>query len=77
MILPKGLPILLAISSQSLAQTVADSTIVVTARRVEEKALDVPLKINVVPASDIASGSVESLQALAARVPGLSFEGRS
>jgi len=74
MILPKGLPILLAISSQSLAQTVADSTIVVTARRVEEKALDVPLKINVVPASDIASGSVESLQALAARVPGLSFE---
>lgn len=74
MIWPNGLPILLAISSQSLAQTVADSTIVVTARRIEEKALDIPLKIDVIPASEIAAGSVEGLQTLAARVPGLSFE---
>jgi len=48
--------------------------IVVTARRVDERAIDVPLNIAVVAAADMGGGAVTDLQTLAARVPGLTFE---
>lgn len=50
------------------------SAIVVTARREAERAQDVPLKLDVIEAEAIGTGGVDGLQALAARVPGLSFE---
>lgn len=49
-------------------------TIIVTARRADEAASEVPLKLSVIPADAIAAGSVESLQSLAARIPGVTFE---
>lgn len=48
--------------------------IIVSARRAEEQAMDVPLKISVLPAEDLGAGAVSDLQSLAARVPGLTFE---
>jgi len=50
------------------------SEIVVTARRVEEKPLDVPLSISSVSAEQIGAGSIEGLQSLANKIPGLFFE---
>jgi len=48
--------------------------IVVTARRADERAIDVPLNIAVIPAGSMGTGAVADLQSLAARVPGLAFE---
>ena len=48
--------------------------IVVTARRADERAIDVPLNIATIPASGMGAGAVADLQSLAARVPGLTFE---
>lgn len=48
--------------------------ILVTARRADERAIDVPLNIATIPASDIGAGAASDLQSLAARVPGLTFE---
>ena len=48
--------------------------IVVTARRIDERPIDVPLAVDVVPADAIGPGGVDSLQSLAAKIPGLSFE---
>ncbi len=48
--------------------------IVVTARRADERAIDVPLNIAVVPAGDMGAGAVTDLQTLAGRIPGLTFE---
>ena len=48
--------------------------IVVTARRIDERPVDVPLVVDVVPADAIGPGGVDSLQSLAAHLPGLSFE---
>ena len=48
--------------------------IVVTARRADEQAIEVPLNIASITADDIGAGAVADLQALAARVPGLTFE---
>jgi iron complex outermembrane receptor protein len=74
MIQPCGLLLPLTLSSACFAQTMAESTIVVTARKLEEKALEVPLETHVMSGDEISTGSVEGLQTLAARVPGLSFE---
>ncbi len=49
--------------------------IVVTARRTDERANDVPLNIHVIPAMSIGAGAAADLQTLAARIPGLTFEG--
>jgi iron complex outermembrane receptor protein len=49
-------------------------SIVVTARRSDERAMEVPLNIASIPASDMGAGAVADLQSLAARVPGLTFE---
>ena len=49
-------------------------SIVVTARRSDERAMEVPLNIASIPASEIGAGAVSDLQSLAARVPGLTFE---
>ena len=48
--------------------------IVVTARRAEERAQDVPLHVDVISSADIRPGAIENLQSLASHVPGLSFE---
>lgn len=50
------------------------TTIIVTARRQEERESEVPLAISRVDSRDIGAGAIYSLQSLAARVPGLSFE---
>ena len=50
------------------------SEIIVTARRVTEDALRVPLAIDVVERSRLETGDVSSQQALASAVPGLSYE---
>jgi iron complex outermembrane receptor protein len=64
----------LAMPLPCLAGEPSDPTIVVTARRIDEHAQEVPLNVAVIPAGDITTGGVEGLQTLAARVPGLSFE---
>lgn len=56
------------------AETEEGQAIVVSARRAEELAIDVPLKISVVPAEELGAGAVSDLQSLAARLPGLTFE---
>lgn len=48
--------------------------IIVTARRADERAMEVPLNIAVVTGEEIGAGAVTDLQSLAARVPGLTFE---
>jgi iron complex outermembrane receptor protein len=48
--------------------------VVVTARKVSEPALAVPLSIQVLDRQTLQRGSVDGLYALAARAPGLSFE---
>lgn len=64
----------LAMPSASSAEPVGDPLIVVTARRIDEIAADIPLDIAVISRSGIGPAAVNSLQSLAARVPGLSFE---
>ncbi|HKX77269.1 MAG TPA: TonB-dependent receptor [Novosphingobium sp.] len=49
-------------------------TIIVTARRQDERFAEVPLAVDVVDRDAIGPGSVSSLQSLALRLPGLSFE---
>lgn len=49
-------------------------TIIVTARRLDERFADVPLAVDVVDRDAIGPGAVSSLQTLASRLPGLSFE---
>ena len=49
-------------------------TIIVTARRQDERFADVPLSVDVVDRDAIGPAGVESLQSLAMRLPGLSFE---
>ena len=58
----------------AFGQEGSDTLIVVTARRQSEKLMDVPLAVDVVPASSIGPGGVDNLQSLAAHVPGLSYE---
>ncbi len=58
----------------ALAEEEREEAIVVTARRQNERLPDIPLAINAFGAQDLGTGAIESLQALAARVPGLSFE---
>lgn len=48
--------------------------VMVTARKFAEPARSAPLVVDVVPASRLVAGDVDGLGALAARVPGLSFE---
>lgn len=57
-----------------VAEDASFQSIIVTARRQEERFFDVPLSVDVVPADRIGSGAIEGLQSLAAHVPGLSFE---
>jgi iron complex outermembrane recepter protein len=58
----------------SLAEKKRDEIIVVTARRLDERLPDIPLAINAFGAQDLGAGAIDSLQSLAAQVPGLSFE---
>jgi iron complex outermembrane receptor protein len=58
----------------ALAEEPDPETIIVTARRQEERFLNVPLTVNVVPAERIGAGAINSLESLASHVPGLSFE---
>ena len=50
------------------------AAIIVTARRQEEREAEVPLTISHIDARNIGTGAINGLQALAAQVPGLSFE---
>lgn len=56
------------------AETALLDEIIVTARREAELLRSVPLNVNVIGADEIDAGSVEDLQTLAARIPGLTFE---
>jgi iron complex outermembrane receptor protein len=64
----------LAAPSPARAEGTGDPVIVVSARRVDERAEDVPLDVAIIGADGIGVGGVDGLQNLAARVPGLSFE---
>jgi len=63
-----------AIPVPALAEEASPESIIVTARRQEERFHDVPLAVDVVTAKTIATGGVTNLQTLASHVPGLSFE---
>jgi len=56
------------------AEEAGNPIIIVTARRMEEQTLDVPLQVNSLDGGEIEAGSVDGLQSLSLRVPGLSFE---
>lgn len=58
----------------ALAGSSDGPTIIVTARRLEERLHDVPLAVDAIPSKEIDAASVRSLQSLSAHVPGLSFE---
>jgi iron complex outermembrane receptor protein len=67
--------LLLAAPIASLAGTeLLLDEVVVTARKVSEPALEVPLAMQVLDRQALQRGSVDGLYALAARAPGLSFE---
>jgi iron complex outermembrane recepter protein len=63
-----------AAPTPAIASEDGDDTIVVTARRQDERLVDVPLAISVIDTQSLGAGEVDSLQTLAARVPGLNFE---
>jgi iron complex outermembrane recepter protein len=63
-----------ALPVPAFADEDGQTTIIVTARRQEERASEVPLAISRFDTRDIGTGAIDSLQSLAARVPGLSFE---
>jgi len=63
-----------AIPVPALAEEASPESIIVTARRQEERFHDVPLAVDVVTAKTIATAGVTNLQTLASHVPGLSFE---
>ena len=58
----------------AFAQAGTPEDIIVTARREPEVLRGIPLDVRVMAGDTIAAGSVNGLQTLAARVPGLSFE---
>jgi len=57
------------------AQSERPAEILVTARRQAERQVDVPLAVDVVAANAIGAGQIDSMRSLAARIPGLSYEG--
>jgi iron complex outermembrane receptor protein len=64
---------------QALAQSdgaTTDSTIIVTARRIEERLQDVPISISVVDQDRLTKANVASSEDLAKVVPGLSVDSR-
>jgi iron complex outermembrane receptor protein len=63
-----------ALPAQLLAADDDPQTIIVTARRQDERFADVPLTVDVLARDAIGPGAVSSLQSLASRLPGLSFE---
>lgn len=71
-ILCLGMPTLCIVCNAARAHTLDE--IVVTARKVEERHQDVPLSTDVLGGEELTRGSIASLQALAARVPGLSYD---
>ena len=62
--------------AQSAEGASADSTIIVTARRVEERLQDVPISISVVYQDRITKSNIVSSEDLAKVVPGLSVDSR-
>jgi iron complex outermembrane recepter protein len=63
-----------ALPTQVLAADDDPQTIIVTARRQDERFADVPLAVDVLDRDAIGPGAVSSLQSLSSRLPGLSFE---
>lgn len=61
-------------SGQAWGQDQLDDPIIVTARRESERLQEIPLNVSVITREDIGPSDVESLQSLASRVPGLTFE---
>jgi len=72
--LSAALPALLALPVPAAAEAPDLREIVVTARRIEERTLDIPLNVSVTSGEGIGAGAVESIHTLAARTPGLSFD---
>ncbi|RYG85370.1 MAG: TonB-dependent receptor, partial [Alphaproteobacteria bacterium] len=62
--------------AQSSDQAVTDPTIIVTARRIEERLQDVPISISVVNQEQITRANVTSSEDLARVVPGLAVDSR-
>lgn len=64
----------MALPGSALAEEPDNREIIVTARRIEEKTNDVPLAVDVIVPDNMSARSIDGLQSLAARIPGLSFE---
>jgi iron complex outermembrane receptor protein len=62
--------------AQSAAGAVSDDTIIVTARRVEERLQDVPISISVVDQDRLTKANVTSAEDLIRVVPGLNVQSR-
>ena len=69
-----ALSLLAFVITARAADTTLQEEIVVTARKLPESAFDVPLKISVLSQEVLEDATIDGLYALAAHVPGLSFE---
>ncbi len=63
-----------AVATGQVGAQVTLQEVVVTARKLPERAAGAPLVVDVVSAGRLVAGDVDGLDALAARLPGLSFE---
>jgi iron complex outermembrane receptor protein len=66
----------LVICTQAYAQSSSDETIIVTARRVEERLQDVPISVAVVSQERLSQANVTGIDDLVKVVPGLNVESR-
>jgi iron complex outermembrane recepter protein len=60
--------------SAAAADAALEDEIIVTARRIDERATEVPLAVRALSAAELERSSVDGLYSLSARAPGLSFE---
>ena len=66
----------LVLSTQAYAQSSSDDTIIVTARRIEERLQDVPISIAVVNQEQLSKSNIVGVDDLVRVVPGLNVESR-
>jgi iron complex outermembrane receptor protein len=73
-------PVQLLVGTQAMAQSAADNdgneTIIVNARRIEERLQDVPISISVVNQEQLAKANIASAEDLTRLVPGLNVQSR-
>ena len=76
MALLAAVPMNFFIANQAFAETELDNTIIVTARRIDERLQDVPISITVIDAKRMESANIVNAEDLAKVVPGLSIQSR-